>query len=133
MVLPATQVLTRHPEVLFRRMPEEPRRMNGHDVAALGPSSLRLATSGRSHRVTENACWSGTALCPCGLSWRSWENAMIAPPRRPPQNVPDSLPKRDRGTDVLPDDVRRTERPRNDPPDSPPRKTEDDRAVDVDR
>jgi hypothetical protein len=51
---------------------------------------------------------------------------MAAPPRRPPRNVPDSLPKRDEGTDVLPDDVRRTEQPRTMPPDSPPPKSDDD-------
>jgi hypothetical protein len=53
---------------------------------------------------------------------------MMAPPRRPPREVPDSLPKRDQGTDVLPDDVRRTERPRNVPPDSPP-KPDDEASV----
>jgi hypothetical protein len=41
-------------------------------------------------------------------------------PRQPPQNVPDSLPERDPGTDVLPDDVRRTDRSRRMPPDSLP-------------
>jgi hypothetical protein len=41
-------------------------------------------------------------------------------PRRPPQNVPDSLPKRDEGTDVVPNDVRRTDRPQRMPPDSLP-------------
>jgi hypothetical protein len=30
-------------------------------------------------------------------------------PRRPPRDVPDSLPKRDEGTDVMPDDVRYTD------------------------
>jgi hypothetical protein len=45
---------------------------------------------------------------------------MTAPPRRPPKNVPDSMPSRDRGTDVLPEDVRRTEDVREPPPDSPP-------------
>jgi hypothetical protein len=40
-------------------------------------------------------------------------------PRRPPQDVPDSLPRRDEGTDVMPNDVRRTDRPRM-PPDSLP-------------
>jgi hypothetical protein len=45
---------------------------------------------------------------------------MIDPPRRPPKNIPDSLPKRERGTDVLPDDARRTEEGREAPPDSPP-------------
>src|SRR5438045_9761612 len=32
-------------------------------------------------------------------------------PRRAPRDVPDSLPKRDEGTDVLPDDVRSTDAP----------------------
>jgi hypothetical protein len=41
-------------------------------------------------------------------------------PRRPPQDVPDSLPRRDEGTDVMPDDVRRTDRPPRMPPDSLP-------------
>jgi hypothetical protein len=41
-------------------------------------------------------------------------------PRQAPQNVPDSLPKKDEGTDVAPDDVRRTERSRREPPDSLP-------------
>jgi hypothetical protein len=45
---------------------------------------------------------------------------MTAPPRRPPKNVPDSMPSRDRRTDVLPEDVRRTEDVREPPPDSPP-------------
>jgi hypothetical protein len=40
-------------------------------------------------------------------------------PRRPPQDVPDSLPGRDEGTDVMPNDVRRRDRPRM-PPDSLP-------------
>jgi hypothetical protein len=31
-------------------------------------------------------------------------------PRRAPRNVPDSLPKRDEGTDAVPDDARTTER-----------------------
>jgi len=43
-------------------------------------------------------------------------------PREAPRNVPDSLPKRDEGTDVMPDKVRRTERPRQPPPDSLPGK-----------
>jgi hypothetical protein len=41
-------------------------------------------------------------------------------PREAPRNVPDSLPKRDEGTDVMPDKVRRTELPRQPPPDSLP-------------
>ncbi len=40
-------------------------------------------------------------------------------PREAPRDVPDSLPQRDEGTDVMPDKVRRNERP---PPDSPPGK-----------
>ena len=43
-------------------------------------------------------------------------------PREAPRNVPDSLPKRDEGTDVMPDKVRHTEGPRPAPPDSPPGK-----------
>jgi hypothetical protein len=42
-------------------------------------------------------------------------------PREAPRNVPDSLPRRDEGTDVVPDKVRRTDRPRQ-PPDSLPGK-----------
>jgi hypothetical protein len=53
---------------------------------------------------------------------------MIDPPRRPPKNVPDSLPKRDQGTDVLPDDARRAERSRDPPPDSLP-KSEDETSI----
>ena len=41
-------------------------------------------------------------------------------PRRAPQNVPDSLPKRDEGTDVSPDKVRQTDSPDTIPPDSLP-------------
>ncbi len=41
-------------------------------------------------------------------------------PRRAPQDVPDSLPKRDEGTDVIPDDVRRTDPSQRVPPDSLP-------------
>ena len=41
-------------------------------------------------------------------------------PRRPPQDVPDSLPERDEGTDVMPNEVRRTDRPQRIPPDSLP-------------
>ena len=37
-------------------------------------------------------------------------------PRRAPRDVPDSLPKRDEGTDVMPDDVRPTDLPREEPP-----------------
>ncbi len=41
-------------------------------------------------------------------------------PAEAPRDVPDSLPRRDRGTDVMPDKVRRTERPDGLPPDSLP-------------
>jgi hypothetical protein len=45
----------------------------------------------------------------------------VAPkPRRAPQETPDSLPKRDEGTDVMPDDVRRNDRSQRVPPDSLP-------------
>jgi len=45
-------------------------------------------------------------------------------PRRAPRDVPDSLPKRDEGTDVLPDNARLTEPARQAPPDSPPGREE---------
>jgi hypothetical protein len=57
------------------------------------------------------------------------ERMMGQKPRQAPQNVPDSLPPRDPGTDVLPDDVRRTDRSRRVPPDSLPA-TEDDTSAD---
>jgi hypothetical protein len=41
-------------------------------------------------------------------------------PRRAPQDVPDSLPGRDDGTDVMPNDVRHTDRSQRMPPDSLP-------------
>jgi hypothetical protein len=44
-------------------------------------------------------------------------------PREAPRDVPDSLPRRDDGTDVMPDKVRRIDRPPPAPPDSPPGKT----------
>ena len=51
---------------------------------------------------------------------------MTAPkPRRSPKDVPDSLPERDRGTDVAPDEVRDSERAPSNPPDSLPRQDED--------
>jgi hypothetical protein len=53
---------------------------------------------------------------------------MGSKPREAPRNVPDSLPKRDKGTDVMPDKVRRTDRAQRDPPDSPPPKHDDARA-----
>lgn len=46
-------------------------------------------------------------------------------PRQAPRDVPDSLPRRDEGTDVAPDDVRRVERSRRQPPDSPPADDQD--------
>jgi len=45
-------------------------------------------------------------------------------PRRPPRDVPDSLPKRDEGTDVMPDKVRPTDRSPQEAPDSAPPKDE---------
>jgi hypothetical protein len=45
-------------------------------------------------------------------------------PRTVPRDVPDSLPKRDQGTDVLPDDVRRTD-PQTVSPDSLPEADEE--------
>jgi hypothetical protein len=39
-------------------------------------------------------------------------------PRPAPKDVPDSIPKRDQRSDVLPDDARRSDRARQDPPDS---------------
>ena len=53
---------------------------------------------------------------------------MGSKPRQAPQNVPDSLPKKDEGTDVAPDDVRRTDRSRRVPPDSLPPAGDDTRA-----
>ena len=50
-------------------------------------------------------------------------------PRRAPQNIPDSLPKRDEGTDVQPDAVRRTEPPTL-PPDSLPASDDESSADD---
>jgi hypothetical protein len=54
------------------------------------------------------------------IAFSRQEANMGRKPRRPPQDVPDSLPKRDDGTDVMPNDVRRTGRPRRMPPDSLP-------------
>jgi hypothetical protein len=56
---------------------------------------------------------------------RHREADMGPKPRDAPREVPDSLPKRDQGTDVMPDEVRRTERSRRVPPDSPPRGDDD--------
>ena len=39
-------------------------------------------------------------------------------PRQPPKEAPDSLPQRDEGTDVVPDNVRHADPPIA--PDSPP-------------
>jgi hypothetical protein len=50
-------------------------------------------------------------------------------PRRAPQNVPDSLPPRDEGTDVDPDNVRRTDEPQTIAPDSSPDSEEEERAA----
>ena len=50
-------------------------------------------------------------------------------PRQAPQNVPDLLPRRDEGTDVSPDDVRRTDRSDRIAPDLLP-PTEDDTRPD---
>jgi hypothetical protein len=63
-----------------------------------------------------------------------YQEAGMAPkPRRAPQDVPDSLPKRDEGTDVMPDDVRRNDRSQRVPPDSLPPMDEQsiDRAEDL--
>jgi hypothetical protein len=49
-------------------------------------------------------------------------------PRRAPENIPDSLPRRDEGTDVDPDNVRHTDEPQTIAPDSPPESEEDERA-----
>jgi hypothetical protein len=50
-------------------------------------------------------------------------------PRRAPQNIPDSLPPRDEGTDVQPDEVRRTDEPGTVSPDSPPQSEEEERSA----
>jgi hypothetical protein len=50
-------------------------------------------------------------------------------PRKPAQDIPDSLPSRDEGTDVLPDDVRRSDKPDRTPPDSPPPEKEEEERV----
>ena len=47
-------------------------------------------------------------------------------PRKPPKETPDSLPRREQGTDMAPDKVRDPDRPaRRDPPDSLPRNEEE--------
>jgi hypothetical protein len=50
-------------------------------------------------------------------------------PRKPAKDVPDSLPPRDKGTDVAPDDVRRTDETQRLPPDSLP-PAEEELAID---
>jgi hypothetical protein len=45
-------------------------------------------------------------------------------PRRAPRDVPDSLPQRGEGTDVMPDKVRPTDRSPQEAPDSAPPKDE---------
>ncbi len=56
---------------------------------------------------------------------------MSRKPRRAPRDIPDSLPKREEeravlpDSDVLPDDVRRTDQPQPVPPDSLPPAEED--------
>jgi len=50
-------------------------------------------------------------------------------PRRAPQNIPDSLSPRDEGTDVEPDEVRRTDEPGTISPDSPPQSEEEERSA----
>jgi hypothetical protein len=55
-----------------------------------------------------------------GSDGKHQEAGMAPKPRRAPQDVPDSLPKRDEGTDVMPDDVRRSDRSQRMPPDSLP-------------
>jgi hypothetical protein len=52
-------------------------------------------------------------------------NSTAPKPRRAPQDVPDSLPERDRGSDVAPDNVRDPDRPARSPPDSLPRNEEE--------
>jgi hypothetical protein len=54
----------------------------------------------------------------------SKEDTVGQKPRQAPKDVPDSLPKRDEGTDVSPDGVRRTDRPDRAPPDSMPEEKE---------
>jgi hypothetical protein len=52
-------------------------------------------------------------------------------PRRAPQNIPDSLPQRDNGTDVQPDAVRRTDEPQTVPPDSLPGSDDENIAEEI--
>ena len=47
-------------------------------------------------------------------------------PRSAPQDVPDSLPERDEGSDVAPDRVRNPDRTQRSPPDSLPRNEEEE-------
>jgi hypothetical protein len=62
-------------------------------------------------------------------SLESLEDTMGPKPRRAPQNIPDSLPKRDEGTDVQPDAVRRTDE-QSLPPDSLP-EADDENSADA--
>ncbi len=43
---------------------------------------------------------------------------MARKPRPAPKDVPDSVPKRDQRSDILPDQTRGSDRTRQDPPDS---------------
>jgi hypothetical protein len=54
------------------------------------------------------------------ISFTAKEADMGQTPKPKPQDVPDSLPKNDTGTDVIPDDVRRTDPSQRVPPDSLP-------------
>src|SRR5262249_27555786 len=58
--------------------------------------------------------------CPAAGSDGTIRRPVWHPSRGAPQDVPDSLPKRDEGTDVMPDDVRRSDRSQRMPPDSLP-------------
>ena len=55
---------------------------------------------------------------------------MAPKPRPSPRDVPDSLPRDERGSGVAPDDPRPGERSRPQPPDSPPA---DDQEVERER
>jgi hypothetical protein len=69
--------------------------------------------------LTENQS-RGTTCLRCGSNneFIVKEDAMGPTPK--PRDIPDSLPKRDTGTDVIPDDVRRTDPAQRVPPDSLP-------------
>src|SRR5262249_51831679 len=79
-------------------------------------SSVRSADP-RSHcAVSRVSNISKEPRCPpTGSDGNHQEAAMAPKPRRAPQETPDSLPKRDGGTDVMPDD-----RSQRILPDSPP-------------